>query len=91
MEAMAMRKAIVATPAGINGLDLTDGEDVLIARTGAEMAAAIDSLLEDPARRQAIEATARRTAEERYGWDRIGAEQAAMYHTLRDSYVAKTV
>ncbi len=91
MEAMAMRKAIVSTPAGINGLDLTDGEDVLIARTGAEMAAAINTLLDDPDRRKAIERAARRTAEERYGWDRIGAEQAAMYHTLRDSYVAKTV
>lgn len=91
MEAMAMRKAIVSTPAGINGLDLTDGEDVLIARTGADMAAAIRALLADPARRKAIECAARGTAERHYGWDRIGAEQAAMYHTLRDSYVAKTV
>lgn len=91
MEAMAMRKAIVSTPAGINGLDLTDGADVLIAKTGAEMAAAINALLGDPVRRKSIERAARRTAEERYGWDRIGAEQAAMYHTLRDSYVAKTV
>jgi GT2 family glycosyltransferase/glycosyltransferase involved in cell wall biosynthesis len=91
MEAMAMQKAIVSTPAGINGLDLTDGEDVLIARTGAEMATAIRTLLADPGRRKAMERAARRTAEDRYGWDRIGAEQAAMYHTLRDPYVAKTV
>ena len=91
MEAMAMRKVVVATPAGINGLDLTDGVDVIVRRTGAEMAAAIEELLSDAGRRKTMERAARKTAEERYGWDRIGEEQAALYHTLRDSYVAKVI
>jgi len=91
MEAMAMRKVVVATSAGINGLDLTDGVDVIVRRTGAEMAAAIEALLENTERRKTMEMAARRTAEDRYGWDRIGEEQAALYHRLRDSYVAKVI
>jgi glycosyltransferase involved in cell wall biosynthesis len=84
MEAMAMRKAIVATPAGINGLDLRHGVEVLVARTGGEMAVAIEMLLGDGERRESLEREARRAAEAHYGWDRIGEAQAAMYHTLRD-------
>jgi hypothetical protein len=33
MEGMAMGKAIVSTPAGVNGLDIAAGCDVLIAET----------------------------------------------------------
>jgi glycosyltransferase involved in cell wall biosynthesis len=82
MEAMAMRKAIVTTPAGINGLDLTDGREVLVASTGAEMAAAIARLIDSPGERKALEARAREAAVEHYGWDRIGMVQAELYRTL---------
>ncbi len=82
MEAMAMRKAIVTTPAGINGLELTDGREVRVASTGEAMAAAIERLIDHPEERQALEAAARRTAEEEYGWDRIGRVQAELYRTL---------
>ena len=82
MEAMAMRKAIVTTPAGINGLDLVDGRDVRVASTGAEMAAGVARLIDNPSERKALESTARRTAEEQYGWDRIGRVQADLYRTL---------
>lgn len=82
MEAMAMRKAIVSTSAGINGLDLVDGRDVLIADTGAVMAAAIERLIDNPGERKALEQSARRTAEKEYGWDRIGRIQTNLYRTL---------
>ncbi|MFN0105284.1 MAG: glycosyltransferase [Bryobacteraceae bacterium] len=82
MEAMAMRKAIVSTSAGINGLDLEDGRDVLIANTGPEMAAAIRRLIDNPQERKALEQSARQTAERNYGWDRIGSVQAELYRAL---------
>ena len=82
IEAMAMGKAIVSTPAGINGLDLRHGRDVLIANTGAEMAAAIERLIDNPHERKTLEQTARRTAEEHYGWDRIGRVQADLYRSF---------
>ncbi|MCC6343684.1 MAG: glycosyltransferase [Bryobacterales bacterium] len=83
MEAMAMRKAVVSTPAGINGLPLTPGRDVIVAATGPEMAQAIRSLFEDPSRRQALEAEARRTVERDFDWNAIARRQAAMYTNLR--------
>ena len=82
IEAMAMGKAIVTTPAGINGLELVDGRDVVIANTGAAMAAAIVRLIDTPKERKALGLAARRTAGEQYGWDRIGQTQAELYRTL---------
>jgi len=79
LEAMAMAKAIVSTEAGINGLDLQRGSDVIVADAPDEMARAIARLLESPEERRALERTARRTAEERYGWDAIAEEQKRLY------------
>lgn len=82
MEAMAMGKAVVSTPAGINGLDLHPGQDVLVAGTGAGLAAEILTLLGDPERRRALEQAARRTVEQRYSWDAVARAQAALYRSL---------
>jgi GT2 family glycosyltransferase/glycosyltransferase involved in cell wall biosynthesis len=82
MEAMAMGKAIVSTPAGINGLDLNPGSDVLVANSGSEMAAAIRDLLMNPEKRRGIEAKARETVERHFDWDAIAREEAQMYETL---------
>ncbi len=82
MEAMAMGKAIVSTEAGIHGLDLTRGDDVIVEDDPAKMAAAIASLLDTPTDRKRIERHARRTAEDRYGWDAIAREQKRLYENL---------
>ncbi len=83
MEAMAMGKAIVSTPAGINGLDeVQNGRDVVVVRNGEEMAEAITDLLEDPTRREQLEQHARKTAVERYDWDVIAKAQAELYRRL---------
>jgi glycosyltransferase involved in cell wall biosynthesis len=82
MEAMAMGKAIVSTPAGINGLDLNPGADVMIANTGAEMAQAILGLLDNPAQRQATEREARLTVERTFDWDVIARRQKQLYEEL---------
>lgn len=81
LEAMAMGKAIVSTPAGINGLDLAPG-DVIVTPTAIEMAAAIRDLIADPSRRRALESHARLTAEQRFSWDVIAAQQKEMYQLL---------
>jgi sugar transferase (PEP-CTERM/EpsH1 system associated) len=69
LEAMAMAKAVVATPAAVAGLRLRGGEDILVAETAADFAAAATSLLET---RRAAELGAR--ARERvladYTWER---------------------
>lgn len=83
MEAMAMGKAIVSTPAGVNGLDeIENGRDVIVVNTGEQMAYAIAGLFDDPDTRREIELQARKTAVERYDWAVIAREQKAMYDGL---------
>ena len=79
LEAMAMGRAIVSTPAGVNGLDLTPSEDFVLVKSAAEMAQAIESLLEDSALRNRIEAAARRRVERDYGWDEIARRQGELW------------
>jgi GT2 family glycosyltransferase/glycosyltransferase involved in cell wall biosynthesis len=85
LEAMAMAKAIVSTPAGVNGLDLAAGEEFVLAQSAAEMAAEISRLLDDEAARRNIESAARTAVERDYGWDVIARQQAAMYRELVNS------
>jgi len=82
LEAMAMGKAIVSTEAGIHGLELERGADVVVTDSAEAMAAAITRLLESPVERAKIEAHARQTAERVYGWDAIAREQKKLYETL---------
>lgn len=82
MEAMAMGKAIVSTPAGIHGLDLHSGEDVIVTETPEDMALAIAGLIQDPYKRLFIERQARLTVEREFGWDAIAARQAELYREL---------
>jgi GT2 family glycosyltransferase/glycosyltransferase involved in cell wall biosynthesis len=81
LEAMAMGKAVVSTDAGINGLDLGRA-DVVIANAPEDIARAINRLLDSPEERRVLERNARRTAEERYGWDAIAEEQKRLYLSL---------
>ncbi|MCS7314412.1 MAG: glycosyltransferase [Bryobacterales bacterium] len=84
LEAMAMGKAIVSTRAGIHGLDLQAGSDLLVADTPEEFAAAVRRLLLDPGLRRTLGHAARATAERDYGWDRIARLQAELYRALAD-------
>ncbi|MCC6585178.1 MAG: glycosyltransferase [Bryobacterales bacterium] len=86
MEAMAMGKAIVSTPGGINGLDdLRPGHDLLVGRTATEFAQAAVHLLTDSDARQAIESRARATVAQRYSWTSIGTRQRELYLKLLQS------
>jgi glycosyltransferase involved in cell wall biosynthesis len=79
---MAMGKAIVSTEAGIHGLELGRGTDVVVTDSAEAMAAAIIHLLNAPAERNMIEARARQTVERVYGWDATAREQKKLYESL---------
>ncbi len=85
LEAMAMGKAIVSTEAGINGLELNRGVDVIVANAAEDMAVAITRLLDSPEDRRVLEGNARSAAEERYGWDAIAVEQKRLYSRLLET------
>jgi glycosyltransferase involved in cell wall biosynthesis len=82
LEAMAMGKAIVSTSAGVNGLDLEPGVDVVVENDPERMATTILQLLDDKEARDRIGRQARATVEARFNWDWIAAEQSAMYRQL---------
>ncbi len=82
LEAMAMGKVVVSTPAGVNGLDLSPGEDFILAPNAAVMAEAIEGVLAEPAKRQRLGAAARRRVEREFGWDQIARRQADLYREL---------
>jgi glycosyltransferase involved in cell wall biosynthesis len=81
LEAMAMGRVVVSTPAGVNGLDVSSGRDVLVTDSAADMAAGILGLSADPEARRTIESHARETAL-RYDWREIAKKQAELYETL---------
>jgi O-antigen biosynthesis protein len=82
MEAMAMGKAIVSTPAGVNGLELARGVDVLVETEAPDFASAVLRLLDDEGHRLQIGRSARATVDRLYGWDIIAAQQERTYQQL---------
>jgi polysaccharide biosynthesis protein PslH len=69
-EAMAMKKALVSTSIGAEGLDVTSGKDCLLADDAQTFAAAILAVLRDPALRRTYEDNAAALAA-RYDWSQI--------------------
>jgi polysaccharide biosynthesis protein PslH len=69
-EAMAMAKAMVSTSIGAEGLDVTDGRDLLIADNAQLFADSILRLLRDPKLRRSCEQAAAALAA-RYDWSQI--------------------
>ncbi len=61
-EAMAARKAVVSTTIGAEGLDVHDGQDILLADTPKAFAMSIVTLLRDAAKRKLLETAAARLA-----------------------------
>ena len=70
LEAMAMARAVVASPAALEGLPLVTGRDALCASEPNEWVNHISVLWEDLARCQTLGRNARRYVEKHHHWDR---------------------
>jgi len=68
VEAMAMGKPIVSTHLGAEGLEVDDGENILLADRPEEFADQVARVLGDPALAARLGESARRCAEARYTW-----------------------
>jgi sugar transferase (PEP-CTERM/EpsH1 system associated) len=68
LEAMAMGKAVVATPEALTGIALTPGREALEARTPGEWVDELSGLIFDSARRQEVGRAAREFVERRHDW-----------------------
>jgi len=69
LEAMAMARPVLGTPAAIEGLDVAIGRDVLQAESPDEWRQAVVDLCRDPIRCLALGRAARQCVEDRYSWD----------------------
>jgi polysaccharide biosynthesis protein PslH len=83
-EAMAAERAIVSTSVGAEGLDFTDGEDIVIADEADAFADEVIALLRDPVRQQALGSAAGKTAA-RFDWSAVAIEfEAVLQRTIDD-------
>jgi glycosyltransferase involved in cell wall biosynthesis len=73
LEAMAMGQAVVSTHLGCEGLDVRPDQDLLVADSPAEQAAAIAQVLSDPELASALGRSGRARVVELYGWDAVTA------------------
>ena len=72
LEAFAAGLPVVSTPVGCEGIAADDGRHLVIAER-AHFAAAVASLMLDPARGRALAARAKLLAQSRYDWSVVGA------------------
>ena len=72
LEPMALGTPVVATTKGAEGLDVTDGEHLLLADDPQSFATGTIRLLGDPDLRHCLTTNARRLVEDRYDWRAIG-------------------
>ena len=67
LEGMAMAKAVITTPIGLEGIDAQPGKELLLASSAESFARAVTSVLRGDESR--IAAAARARVVERYSWD----------------------
>jgi polysaccharide biosynthesis protein PslH len=82
MEAMAMGKVIVSTSIGAEGIDYTDGENILIADSPEAFADTVLHLMANPAKCAQIGANARKLVEDRYSWDILAVKVEEVYASV---------
>ncbi len=71
LEAMSMKKAIVSTSIGCEGLEVEDGKHLLVRDDPNQFAEAVVGLLQDDTRRHELGEQGRRLVEQRYDWSKV--------------------
>jgi glycosyltransferase involved in cell wall biosynthesis len=82
LEALAMRRPIVTTSLGCEGIDVADGDSVLIADEPQAFADATIRLLRDAALRRALVRRGRDLVRSQYDWSVIGGHLEEAYRQI---------
>lgn len=85
LEAMAVRKAIVTSSVGAEGLDVKNGEHLLIADGAAQFATSVCRLLLDAQLRTQLGEAARVLVKSQYTWERIAERLHNAYRSMVES------
>jgi sugar transferase (PEP-CTERM/EpsH1 system associated) len=82
LEAMAAGVPVVSTTLGAEGLDVSDGENILLVESVTKIAGAIFKLIDDPDLRTRLIAEGGHLVRMRYDWSMLGAKLRDEYQTL---------
>ncbi len=82
LEAMAAGVPVISTTLGAEGLDVQDGENILLADTNQELAETIITLVESDAQRKQLRSGGRALVSARYEWSGLGAALFETYSQL---------
>jgi glycosyltransferase involved in cell wall biosynthesis len=88
LEGLAMEKPMVSTALGCEGVDVRDGEHLLVADSPAAFAAAVIRLFADPAAARALGRAGRARMDEAYSWDLAGSRLDALYDRIATTEAA---
>ena len=73
-EALAMEKPTISTTVGAEGLNINNGEDLLLADTPDDFANAVVRVLKEPALARQLGVKGAQTVRERYSWNKVAVE-----------------
>jgi glycosyltransferase involved in cell wall biosynthesis len=82
LQAFALGLPVVSTTIGAEGIECTDGENIIIADTPADFVVAVSKVLNDAALRKNISRNARNLFMEKYSSARIAQEVIRFYESL---------
>jgi polysaccharide biosynthesis protein PslH len=82
LEALAMGKAVVSTRLGCEGIDVTDGQHLLVADDPEDFARRVVSLMRDPGRARALGDEGRRLIERQYDWKSVARALEAFHQRV---------
>ncbi len=80
LEAFSMRRAVVSTRVGAEGLNVRDGEHLLLADQADDFVQAILALRANAERRRLLGEAGRKLVHDSYSWPQIARLQAALWH-----------
>jgi glycosyltransferase involved in cell wall biosynthesis len=84
LEAMAMKRPVVSTALGAEGLDVVHGKHILLGDTPAALASHIVGLIETPALCDRIASAGRELVQTKYEWGSCLARLDDLYHSLAE-------
>ncbi len=82
LEAMSMKKAVVSTTIGAEGIAHTNGKNIILADDVSSFAEATLKLLRDPAACVKLGAAGRELVTGQYDWNFVGRTLSVIYHEL---------
>lgn len=82
IEAMSMGLPVVATPEACEGIDVIDGDNVMLASEPMAFAEVVTRLLDDAALRESLGATGREFVMRNYTWEQAATKLEAVYRRV---------